>query len=250
MKQKLGLIAIAVIVYCVFLVAKLPAEQILQRVNLPSNINITGVSGTLWSGRARQVNYQGLAIQDVKWQLSALPLLWGAVWLELDAGNDRRADQISIQGEIATKLTNPMVVSSDDFLVYLPTDQVLANVSLPLPVMAGGRFRVTLQELDFDQQCEALNGTGEWLNASVMGTQGSIPLGVFKADLSCTEGAINAIVAEPNMLGLSLNAKVKSMRDITVSGRIKLDPQLPQEVHDASQLFGQPGSDGYTEFRL
>jgi hypothetical protein len=83
-----------------------------------------------------------------------------------------------------------------------------------------------------------------------MGTQGSIPLGVFKADLSCTEGAINAIVAEPNMLGLSLNAKVKSMRDITVSGRIKLDPQLPQEVHDASQLFGQPGSDGYTEFRL
>lgn len=250
MKQKFGLIGLSLVVYIIFLIAKLPAEQVFHRISLPSNITVTGVSGSVWNGKARELRYQGLSVEDVKWQLSALPLLWGSAWFELDAGNAQRADQISFKGEMATRLASDVVLSSSDFILHLPTDQVLANVSLPLPVMAGGRFRVTLQELDFNQSCESLLGTGEWLNASVMGTQGSIPLGVFKADLTCVEGSINALVAEPNMLGLSLNAQVRSMRDINVSGRFKPDAQLPQEVHDAARLFGQPGSDGYTAFEL
>ena len=250
MKSIVGLTLTGIALFIVFVIAKLPAAQVIHRVDLPSGISVEGVAGTIWNGSARTVNYKGLPISDVKWQLSFLPLLWGSVSLDVDAGNDRRADQISFAGEIQTGMTGDAKFSSDDFLLYLPTPQVLANVRLPIPVDPGGRFRVTIFELAFDKTCQTLQGNGEWLNASVMGTQGRIPLGVFKADLNCDAGAILATVEEPNSLGLSLTARVADMRRISADGKFKVSADLPDEVHQAAAFFGQPDANGYTEFRL
>ena len=127
---------------------------------------------------------------------------------------------------------------------------MLANVALPLPVKAGGRFRVIVNELDFDQQCETLDANGEWLNAQVAGTQGQIQLGSFGAILSCVDNIVVAQVAEPNMLGLSLNARVSGVRNISVVGKFKPDASLPDEVHQAAQFFGQADAQGYREIKL
>lgn len=250
MKSIVSLTLSGVALFVIFMIAKLPAVQVIQRVDLPQNISVEGISGTIWTGAARKVTYNGLPISDVKWDLSFLPLLWGSVSVDLDAGNDRRADQISFVGEITTGMSGNAVFKSDEFLLYLPTPQVLANVRLPIPVDPGGRFRVTINELDFDTNCKALSGNGEWLNASVMGTQGRIPLGVFKAELSCDAGVIVADVAEPNSLGLNLAARVSNMNRIAVEGKFKVDAELPDEVHQAAAFFGQPGADGYTAFKL
>ncbi|WP_100642463.1 type II secretion system protein N [Alteromonas facilis] len=250
MKSKLGLTLIGFVFFIIFLIVYLPAKQVIYRVALPNNVAISDVSGTLWKGSARRVSVNGLAINNVTWKLSALPLLWGQASLTLDAGSQRQANDISFSGDVSISLTQPMTFTSDDFVLYLPTDQVLANVSLPLPVEAGGRFRVTLSELDFEQTCQVLDGTGEWLNASVQGTQGTIPLGVFSAQLGCDNRAITVAVAEPNVFGLNLNARVASMRDISVEGKFKPDASLPQEVHDAAKFFGQADSQGYIAFKL
>ncbi|WP_100658551.1 type II secretion system protein N [Alteromonas flava] len=250
MKSKFAIALIGAVIFIFFLLVHLPAQQVLGRVELPRNIAVTGVSGTLWDGSARRVTVNGLSINNVKWELSALPLLWGQAWLNVEAGSQRQATEVSLTGDIVTSITKPLVFSSDEFVLYLPTDQVLANVSLPLPVEAGGRFRVTLSELDFNQTCQTLQGTGEWLNASVQGTQGRIPLGVFSARLGCDNRAITVNVQEPNLFGLSLDARVASMRDIAVAGKFKPDPSLPQEVHDAAKFFGQPDNQGYISFTL
>ena len=250
MKSKLSIVLAGILIYLVFLIAYMPASQVIGRIQIPANIALGPVSGTLWNGTAKSVEVNGLLINELDWQLSFLPLLWGSVSLDLDAGNDRQSDEISFRGEITTNWSSFTRFDSDDFIIYLPTDQVLANVQLPLPVKAGGRFRVIINELEFNQRCQTLEANGEWLNAQVAGTQGSIQLGSFGAILSCVDNVIVADVAEPNMLGLSLIARVSGMRNISVTGRFKPDASLPDEVHQAAQFFGQQDAQGYREIKL
>ena len=74
---------ICLIVFVVFLIVKLPAAQVISRVQLPSEVTVHGVSGTIWNGHAASVSVQGLPIHDVNWQLAFLPLLTGTASLDV-----------------------------------------------------------------------------------------------------------------------------------------------------------------------
>jgi general secretion pathway protein N len=250
MKSKLSLLIAGIFIYLVFLIANLPAEQVLNRVSLPNHIAIQNVSGSLWQGKAQSIEFNGLRVVNLDWRLSFMPLLWGSVSLQLNGGDVKQGQEISLTGELTTNWSDFSELHSDDFIIYLPTDQVLANVALPIPVKAGGRFRVIINELAFDQQCESLDANGEWLNAQVAGTQGQIELGSFGAILTCVDNVIVAKVAEPNLLGLSLDARVSGLRNISVVGQFKPDDSLPDEVHQAAQFFGQADAQGYRAIKL
>lgn len=56
--------------YIIFLIARLPAEQVVARVNLPDNLRIQDVSGTIWQGQIGQMSIQGIPLRSVQWQLS------------------------------------------------------------------------------------------------------------------------------------------------------------------------------------
>src|SRR5690606_4786109 len=43
----------------------------------PDGLRMSGLSGTVWSGRAALASAEGLPLRDLRWQLDALPLLIG-----------------------------------------------------------------------------------------------------------------------------------------------------------------------------
>ncbi len=251
MRAKIGWIIGGILVFLFFLIAYMPASQITTRLSLPDNIALYGVSGTLWDGDAEQVVIDGLPIDNVQWHVHPLWLLMGDLHVTVKGGNMRSADAISFAGPLTTGLFSTDRISASNFTAYVPVDRVLAQVSLPLPVNASGRFKLTLQTLDYDGQCNELNGQGSWLNAAVAGTQGPIDFGTYNASLSCADGNFVVNVEEPNKLGLSMQAQADAQfTDITVEGRFKPDQDLPKEVHQAARFFGQPDSNGYTQFKL
>lgn len=241
----------AIFLYLVFLIVYFPANQITGQLN-QSNIHLTEVDGTIWSGEAEQLIVNNIPVNNVKWDVSAWSLLFGQLNVHLDAGNMREASSIAFSGPVSVSLFDPETFSAEDFLLYLPVDRVLAEVQLPLPVKAGGRFRVNIESLQFEQaQCQEMMAYGDWLNATVAGTQGPIQLGNFTAKVRCEQKNFVVTVEEPNSFGLSLTATAGPDMNIdSVKGRFKPDPALPAEVHEAAQLFGRPGADGYTEFDL
>ena len=251
MKSKLSWIIGAIVAFIVFAIAYMPASHVLGRVTLPKNVTISDVSGTLFNGKAQTVVVNGLPINNVKWQLNALHLLIGQINLDVKAGNIRDKNDIAFEGPISTGVFNQNTVSTTDFTLYLPVDRVIAQVRLPLPVNAGGRFKVKLDEMTFGPTCQSLSGTGDWLNATVAGTQGPIDFGTYSASLRCEGEDIGITVSEPNLLSLSIDAVVApSMKNVKVSGKFKPDESLPEEVHQASRLFGAPDNQGYIAIRL
>lgn len=251
MKSRILWVVGGVLAFLVFLIAYMPAKQVIHRITLPAGMSVSGVSGTIWEGQAQQAIINNMPVNSVSWEVHPLALLMGRVSADVEGGNLREADSVSFKGDVSVSLFSLSHVSSDAFLLFLPTDRVLAEVALPLPVNAGGRFRVRIEAFDFGPKCVALQGFGEWLNATVEGTRGPIDFGNYTAVLRCEGDNIGVKVDEPNLLGLSLDAVLDPQStDVTVEGQFKIDDSLPDEVRQASQLFGQPDADGYTRFRL
>lgn len=237
-------------VYVFFLVYTLPAAHVIGRVSLPEQVNISGVSGSIWEGKAEVLVVAGLPIDNLKWDLSFFPLLWGNLSLDLDAGNNRDSDEISFKGPVTLDLFNTANVSASDFSLFLPSAFVISQLPLPLPVDAGGRFRIGIDQLEFQGQCTELTGQGQWLRARLEGLGEPLELGNFNADLSCIEGDTLIRVKEPNQFGLSADARVPADLAISVTGKFKPADSLPKQVHDAARFFGQPDADGYYQIQI
>lgn len=251
MKFRISWLIGGIIAFIIFAIAYMPAVQVVGRIDLPKNVSISGISGTVFSGKAQTIVVNGLPINNVQWELNPLALFIGNISAKVKAGNIRDADQITFEGPLNASLFNLNRIETEYFTLFLPVDRVLAQVKLPLPVNAGGRFKVRLNTLVFGPKCVELDGTGDWLNATVAGTQGPIDFGSYSAKLSCEGDDISIAVSEPNLLGLSMEAIVNSSMDkIKVDGRFKPDAGLPQEVHQASRFFGQPNEQGYIEIKL
>jgi len=251
MKSKIMWAVLALVVLIFFMLVKLPAQQVLGRIALGSNISMYQVEGSIWQGSMSRLVVNGLPVENLSWDINALALLMGKLSVDLNGGNLRDPELITVNGPIRVSLFNPNHIQAENLQVYIPADRALAKVPLPLPVQAGGRFKVAMAEFDFGPGCNAITGSGEWLNAWVGGTQGPINLGNFTANISCEDNQIRIQVAEPNLLGLSLVSTVSpDFKGFAVEGKFKPSDDLPNEVHQAGRFFGAPDAQGYTAFKL
>jgi general secretion pathway protein N len=251
MKLRWRWIAAIITTYLILVIAYVPAQQVLGRLSLPKNTSLHGVSGTLWTGSLARFSINNITIDNIAWDIHPLQLLFANLSLDLNAGNMRDVDAIAFKGPLTFNLLNLEQIKATDFLLFIPVDRVLAEVSLPLPVDASGRFRVNIDNLSYGPACDTMEAYGDWLNASVSGTQGPIKLGTFSAKLTCSDNNILVNVSEPNVFGLNLAATISpDFSDISVAGKFKPDADLPDEVHEAASFFGKPDADGYTSFKL
>lgn len=241
---------VGVITFIVLLIAKLPATQVLSRIELPKNISLSGIDGTIWDGTVTNLIVNNIAIENVHWETSFWQLLLGKLALDLDAGNNRSAEKVSFNGNAAVYLFDPTHIQASDFNLYLPANMVIAQISLPVAVDAAGRFKVVIDELDYPTECANLQGSGQWINAGIDGLGQPLSLGNFDADLSCIEKDTLVTIKQPNRFNLSAKARVTKAMKISVDGTFKPADDLPDEVKEAAKFFGRTDAEGYYTIKL
>ena len=65
MKSVLKWGSLCLVVYFIFLIVKLPAVQVLSKIQLPEGINISVISSTSWNGHAQRAQRNGLPVDDI-----------------------------------------------------------------------------------------------------------------------------------------------------------------------------------------
>jgi general secretion pathway protein N len=242
MKSVLKWGSLCLVVYFIFLMVKLPAVHVLSKMQLPNGISVSGISGTIWNGNVQRAQAKGFPISDVNWSLSFFPLLLGEISTNIKAGDIRDVTQISVNGHVSFKGQHLKV---ENLLAYVPTNLAISLLPLPIPIEADGRFKVELNEVNYEAGCQTFTGKGQWLNANFTGVNGVIELGDFDADLSCQDGNVVLHVKQPNRFGLTAKATIPANLKFKINGRFKPEASLPKEVHQAAQFFGKPDADGY-----
>ena len=242
MKSVLKWVLVCLVIYFIFLIVKLPAAQVLSKIQLPKSVNISNISGTIWHGHAQRAQINGLPINDLNWSLSFFPLVLGKISTDFKVGNLRDLDQISATGHVSF---SGQRFQSENLLAYVPANLAISLLPLPIPIQADGRFKVQLNEVDYQAGCQSFSGNGQWLNANFTGVTGVIELGSFDADLSCEDKSIVLNVKQPNRFGLTAKTSIAANMKFTIKGRFKPEASLPKEVHQAAQFFGKADADGY-----
>ena len=126
-------IAISVIVlYLFFLIVSIPANVLLSKLNIPKNVIINSVSGTVWSGNIGHLQVSSINVGRVSWDLSPLNLLIGELSADIAIINDEQF----INSKVNVSSSGKIELEETRFSINLST---LAPLTYGMPFTYSGK---------------------------------------------------------------------------------------------------------------
>ena len=162
MKLKYYLLT-AVLAYLFFLLATVPAKLVLDKLLEAQNgIEVSGVSGTLWHGRASRVEIDNsYQLDDVRWHLVGWRLLTGVLSAEIQATFMQR----EVSGQAGISLSGTLV--AHDIQGAISAEEFAALAALPL-VQLDGEMTLAIDSLYRESDAApVINGDINWRQASL-----------------------------------------------------------------------------------
>ncbi|WKE65924.1 type II secretion system protein N [Gallaecimonas kandeliae] len=230
---------LGLLLFLVALIWQVPASAVLARVQLPPQVQLSGVEGSLWQGSVAKLQLGDIAFDQLQWQAHPWQLLTGKLGVSLHS----RPGATRLAASLTLGLGGKLAV--ENLVMKAPVAPLVANVRLPVPSQVSGELSLAIPEFRLGKPwCEALAGKAQWLDAGVTNRFGDFDLGRIDADLGCDKGALTAVVRDtPPRLGLELEARVDASH-YQVRGFAKPAADQPKSLQDAFAFFGKAGSDG------
>jgi general secretion pathway protein N len=241
-------VAVGIGAYLAFTLSSFPAGAAYAWF-APAGLQLAGVEGTLWSGRAAAGNVGDLALHDIRWSVHAWQLLLGRVAADLRA----QLDEGFVAAQV--KASRSRIALSD----------VRASTSLPtlrgLLPLAGlrGEANLTLSALEIDLAKgwpTKVVGDLKLLQletAPLVGPRGKlVPLGNYVLRFGEGAGPINATFNDTGgPLEVSGTIAVDAARAYTLDGLVKPRADAPQDLVDGlNVMLAEPDSEGRRRLTL
>lgn len=245
MKQLWPLVTLGIGAFLLLALVTLPAGVVLSFVH-PPGLTLSGVSGTVWNGRAQAARTGALHVGSVEWKLDFLRLFTGSVGADLKVTRSDGFAQASVSSGPGAAVTLRGL-----------------NASLPMgalpPSLAPGGWTGTLTlkltRLVLDNSWPvAAEGTVEV--AQLVGpAQRPAALGNYKIVFPAQGGgAADTLTGALSDTGgpLAVNGTVQLMKNRTylVNGMIATRPGAPSDMARALEILPPPDAQGRRPFTL
>lgn len=235
------LISAGVITLLVGVVAMFPARVAYQWF-APETIRISGISGTVWSGRATQAEAVGVYLRNLSWRNRPLALFAGraayAVEAELPSGFVDTTVSLGITG----------VIRLQDLQAALPLQPFERVVGVP-----GLRGNVNLQfERIVIENSLPVAANGELAVADLVAPiiyRGSV--GGYRAEFFTQNNGVAASVEDTDGV-VDIAGSLEISRDRSYRFLAKLAPKAatPDRLRQQMRFLGTPDDRGQYELRL
>ncbi|MDZ7771090.1 MAG: type II secretion system protein N [Woeseiaceae bacterium] len=241
MKAVKRIIAIGAATFAVALIILFPA-RVLYQWAAPDNVQVNGISGTIWNGRAAEGTVSGVYFRNLDWQFRPLALARGLlayrVRLEPAGG--------FVEGEAGVSFGGNVVVRNLNAALSL-------GQAVQVALMSGVNAEITLQldrlELEDGWPTQIL-GTARVSDLFIRNLSPT-PLGSYEAEFQPGEDAIVATIKDiSGVLELAGTLRLTPERNYSLIGRVGATNNAPSSVTRQLQLLGSPDSRGLREFRL
>lgn len=205
-------ISIAIVAYLLFLVATIPASPVTNLISDNSPVNIKGVSGTLWQGKAYMVSINNNQLLNTEWSFFTWKLLLGR--LAIDVNTEYQGSKIST--ELGSSFLGRFFIN--DLTATLPANEVAKLANIPLAQLSGSiSFNIEHAQWKQGELPEA-SGEINWKEASVT-VADTVSLGQVSILLNETQ---------QNLLNADINNKGG---DIIISGNAELVPEANYAIN-------------------
>lgn len=241
-----SLIALGLAVFVVSAVLNAPADRLVAWfVPADAGVQPRGVSGTLSSGHAAQIDVQGLpGVRDIQWTLQAWRLLVGRASFQLSGG----ADGMLIDGRAAIVPSGTLTLS--DFRLASPL-KVLLNAAgqglLPVEGTVGTEIATLKLRDRWPQQAGGtvtVRGLGWKLGRE------PVLLGDYEALLENETSGLKATVRSlGGPLEVSGESRLGHDRSYELHLQMRPRPDAPPMVSNLVRNLGQPDAQGWYQLR-
>lgn len=235
-------VTIGILIYLVFLVVMFPANIAVNLAPLPANVNVSGVSGSIWSGSIETLSMPQRQLEQVRWEISPWALLLGKVSVDFHVGS--RATPVSAKGLVTWSMAG---LSAQGLRFEAPDRFLLGNAKLPFRTEISGEISLFVETLEQGKPwCEQLSGKLFLNQTHVKNQFGDYPLGNIELGLSCIEGKAQLATDEgKNQLGIAGTLQLDEGNMVKVAAKIKETAEQPEDMRKSLGMLGQRGTDGY-----
>jgi general secretion pathway protein N len=244
MKKVWPLVALGIAAFLIFALVTLPARTVLSYFH-PQGVTLSGVSGTLWKGRAQAVRSGTLHIGSVEWNLNFLALFTGKL------GADVKVTRTDGFAEASIAMSGARVT-----LRQLNASLPLS--ALPQNIMRGGwsgTATLRLAELALENAWPVVaNGSIEVANL-VGPANKPAELGGYKVvfpEGAATAEGLKGTLSDTGGGPLAVNGTVdfKKDRSYLVSGFVATRPNTPGDMARNLEILGAPDAQGRRQFSI
>jgi len=246
MKKWFAIIAIFLMTYVGFLVATLPANLVVNSITLPKNVNLQGVSGTIWQAKIQQFSSAQINVHKIQAELSFWSLFTLKPSVTLQFGDPLLPGP---EGK-ATISGNAEQVSLTDVDILVTANSIAQQLTLAVPATAQGDVHLVLTQLSMTNLavnnvvCQQATGNIYWSNAGVIALDNHVKLGEFSADIRCIKNELAVVLSPKNNLGLTATAYVKKTARVTGSGYLKPGAKFPHQLKSVLPFIGRADKAG------
>lgn len=235
------LLAAGVAVLVIGLVLGFPARVAYQWF-APSQVSLSGISGSVWNGAAAQGSVAGLFLGNITWSFRPSSLL------RLKAGYTVTARLPSGFLETGVAVGAGNSVRFDDLSATVPLSS-LPDSLLPTTGLGGDlnlRFTTLVLNEGVPAQAEGTLG----VSGLVLRALSPTALGDFRAQLHTEGGIIKGTVEDVNgVLDLDGSLEIDD-RAFSFIGHVAAGPNAPPAVNEQLRYLGSPDQQGRREFRF
>lgn len=246
MKRAIGYSAIFSSVLLTSVIVHLPAQTVMKSLPLPAGLEFKGVEGSAWQGKAAQVNWQGMNLGDVNWDLHLSALFLAQLEADVRFG---RGSQMQLRGKgvVGMGLNGPY---ADDFLLSLPATQVLPWLPLPIPLNVQGQLELAVQQYRFGEPyCQQAKGSVVWSAAQAESPIGALDLGSVVADFTCQDRVLT-VKGDQNTRQVSseFNVTLQPDKRYQVQAWFKPEADFPEGLRSQLAWLPKPDQQGRYAF--
>lgn len=234
------LVAIGVAVLLIGLVAKFPARVALQLA--PDAVRISGISGTIWQGRAGGLLVSGVYLRNVEWRSSPLSLLTGRLKFAVKASPANGF----IESDVAVGFTG--VVRLENLSAALPLS-ILAD-AINVPGLAGNSS-LQFAELAFaDGAPTSADGALDIANMLVPALS-TDSLGGYRLEFSNFEdGIIGSVEDTDGVIDIAGTVNLGAGGAYSLLAQLSAKQQAPASLKRQIEFLPDGTAPGQHELRL
>lgn len=237
-------LGVALLLYLGSVVWNLPASFVWNRIQgqLPAQVELSGLTGTLWSGRVNRIKVDGVDQGALVWSWRPAGLLSAAIELDL-AWLPRNGDVR------ATLQSGTDTLTLENVRGQLDAAAMASINKAPFLLEGTWLLDVPLLELEDMEHVARAEGRLVWERAAG-GLPTALALGDLTADLDADEGWLRFTLADQGgPLGLQGNARWRPGQAMVLDTRLQARATAEAGLAGGLALLGRPAADGWTTWR-
>lgn len=237
------LIYVGIASYLLFLVHALPAS-FLTRYILPSlsasrMVQLQGVSGSIWQGKAANARVSNFNLGKLHWDLHSWGLLLGKLKLSLVFG------QGDVQGNADVSAGMGGVVSANDVNLQFPAENLMPLL-YGYPISISGMLRGNLKQVAIERG-RVLQAQGRivWQDAAIRAPQ-NLEIGDYLITVEPINLGSKIVIKDQGQgpVRAEITVFVKGSGDYRLNGWLMARDPNQQSVTEDLRMIGRPDNSG------